>query len=74
MDYQTYKKQELEKDYDLIFTGNTAYPPNVDSVVYLANEIMPLVWKDKPAIRLVIVGAKPSPKVQKLKSILNFNN
>lgn len=68
VDYQTYKKQELQKEYDLIFTGNMAYPPNVDSVVYLASEIMPLVWKDNPDIRLVIVGAKPSPKVQKLKN------
>lgn len=68
VDYSTYQHKELEKEYDLIFTGNMAYPPNVDSVVYLVNNIMPLVWQKEPNINLVIVGAKPAPKVQKLKS------
>jgi len=45
-----------------------AYPPNVDSVIYLVNNIMPLVWKKRPNIKLVIVGAQPSVKVLKLRS------
>jgi len=68
VDYQTYQQKEVEKSYDLIFTGNMAYPPNVDSAVYLANEIMPLVWQQKPKTKLVIVGAKPDAKVKKLSS------
>ena len=68
VDYETYKHTEIEKEFDLIFTGNMAYPPNVDSVVYLVNKIMPLVWEQRPKIRLVIVGAQPSAKVLKLKS------
>ncbi|PCJ27445.1 MAG: glycosyltransferase [Flavobacteriales bacterium] len=68
VDYDTYKHKELTKEYDLIFTGNMAYPPNVDSVIYLVNNIMPLVWKEQPNIKLVIVGAQPSSKVLKLKS------
>lgn len=68
VDYNTYKTQELPKKYDLIFTGNMAYPPNIDSVVYLVNNIMPKVWEKQPNINLVIVGAKPTAKVLKLKS------
>ena len=68
VDYQTYQQIEIEKSYDLIFTGNMAYPPNVDSAVYLVNEIMPLVWQQKPKTKLVIVGAKPDAKVKKLSS------
>ncbi len=68
VDYEIYHRKETPKEYDLIFTGNMAYPPNVDSVVYLVNNVMPLVWKEKPEIKLVIVGAKPSAKVLKLKS------
>ncbi|MCB0402376.1 MAG: glycosyltransferase [Flavobacteriales bacterium] len=68
VDYGTYQFKELPKQFDLIFTGNMAYPPNVDSVVYLVNDIMPLAWEKLPDINLVIVGAKPSPKVQKLRS------
>jgi sugar transferase (PEP-CTERM/EpsH1 system associated) len=68
VDYNTYKTQELPKKYDLIFTGNMAYPPNIDSVVYLVNYIMPIVWEKLPNINIVIVGAKPTAKVLKLKS------
>ncbi len=68
VDYSTYQRKEVTKEYDLIFTGNMAYPPNIDSAVYLANKIMPLVWKTHPTISLVIVGAKPTSKVLKLKS------
>lgn len=68
VDYETYKFSSIKKEYDLIFTGNMAYPPNVDSVVYLVNNIMPLVWKEDPTIKLVIAGAQPTAKVLKLKS------
>jgi len=68
VDYETYKHTSTTKEYDLIFTGNMAYPPNVDSVVYLVNNVMPQVWKKRPEAKLVIVGAQPSAKVLKLKS------
>ena len=53
-DYDTFKHGELTKEYDLIFTGNMGYPPNVDSVVYLVHHVMPLVWKENPKINLSI--------------------
>ena len=68
VDYDTYKNKDVQKEYDLIFTGNMSYPPNVDSVVYLVNNVMPIVWKERPEIKLVIVGAQPTSKVLKLKS------
>jgi len=68
VDYMDYQAKEMDKKYDLIFTGNMAYPPNVDSVIYLVNYIMPLVWRENPNIKLVIAGAEPDRKVLKLKS------
>lgn len=69
VDYEMFKFQEnYEKKYDLIFTGNMAYPPNIDSVIYLVNEVMPLVWKKYPDIKLVIAGAEPDKKVLQLAS------
>jgi sugar transferase (PEP-CTERM/EpsH1 system associated) len=68
VDYNTFKHEDLVKEYDLIFTGNMSYPPNVDSVAYLVNNVMPLVWKEKPEVKLIIVGAEPAAKVLKLKS------
>lgn len=68
VDYSTFSQKQLEKKYDLVFTGNMAYPPNVDTAVYLANEVLPLVWKTYPNISLAIVGATPDAKVKALNS------
>jgi sugar transferase (PEP-CTERM/EpsH1 system associated) len=67
VDYGTYKFKEEEKCYDLIFTGNMGYPPNIESVIYLVKRIMPIVWETHPLIKLVIVGAEPDSKVIALK-------
>ena len=40
VDHDYFKPQEHEKLYDLVFTGNMSYPPNVNAVEYLANEIL----------------------------------
>jgi hypothetical protein len=32
-----------EKKYDLLFTGNMNYPPNIDSVLYLVQQVLPIV-------------------------------
>jgi sugar transferase (PEP-CTERM/EpsH1 system associated) len=68
VDYKTYKISETIKKYDLIFSGNMGYPPNIDSAIYLVNHVMPLIWKVNSAINLVIVGAEPDKRVLKLQS------
>ena len=68
VDHDYFKPQECEKRYDLVFTGNMSYPPNVNAVEYLAEEIMPIVWKTLPETKLYIAGATPDPKVKKAAS------
>ena len=68
VDHDFFKPQEREKIYDLVFTGNMSYPPNVNAVEYLADEIMPIVWKTLPDTKLYIAGATPDPKVKKAAS------
>ena len=68
VDHDFFKPQEREKRYDLVFTGNMSYPPNVNAVEYLANEILPIVWKSRPETTLYIAGATPDPKVKKVAS------
>lgn len=68
VDHDYFKPQEREKQYDLVFTGNMSYPPNVNAVDYLANEILPIVWKTLPDVKLYIAGATPDPKVKKVAS------
>ena len=68
VDHEYFKPQEQEKRYDLVFTGNMSYPPNVNAVDYLANEILPLVWKQLPEVKMYIAGASPDPKVKRVAS------
>lgn len=63
-----FKPQNLSPEFELLFTGNMSYPPNIDGVSYLVDKILPLVWKTHPNVRLVIAGANPSQSVQKLAS------
>ncbi|MCF8297402.1 MAG: glycosyltransferase [Saprospiraceae bacterium] len=68
VDYDFFKPFESEKKYDILFTGNMGYPPNINSVVFLAKKILPEVHKKNPEVNLVIVGANPHISVKALKS------
>ena len=68
VDHEYFKPQQQEKRYDIVFTGNMSYPPNVNAVEYLANEILPIVWKTLPEAKMYIAGATPDPKVKKAAS------
>ncbi|MDQ3192319.1 MAG: glycosyltransferase [Bacteroidota bacterium] len=57
-----------QKDYDLLFTGNMNYPPNIECAEYIAKEILPEVQKIKPGTRLLISGVNPSASVLALQS------
>ena len=68
VDLDYFSPRETTKKYDLVFTGNMGYAPNVDSVVYLVQKILPLVRKEIPGITLLVAGADPAPKVLALRS------
>tara|TARA_R110002050_G_scaffold109799_1_gene221315 strand:- start:33115 stop:34287 length:1173 start_codon:yes stop_codon:yes gene_type:complete len=56
------------KKYDLVFTGNMSYPPNVKAAKYLATQIIPILTKTHPDIKLLIAGTSPTPSVKSLAS------
>lgn len=68
VDHEYYSPMQCDRKYDIVFTGNMSYAPNVNAVEYLANEIMPLVWKEIPAAKLYVAGASPDPRVKKVAS------
>jgi len=49
--------------YDLIFVGSMDYYPNIDAVLFLCDETMPRVWRERPQTTLAIVGRDPTPAV-----------
>ncbi len=68
VDYSFFKPLERQQEYDLVFTGNMGYPPNINAAEFLVNKILPFVLKQKPGISLLIAGASPNLRVQVLKS------
>jgi len=54
-----------ERDH-LLFVGAMNRDVNADAVMWLCREILPLVRKEVPAVRLTIVGAAPTDTVQRL--------
>jgi sugar transferase (PEP-CTERM/EpsH1 system associated) len=68
VDTDFFKPMETKKEYELVFTGNMGYPPNVNAANFLAKEILPLVHTKAPGTKLTIAGATPHPSVQALKS------
>jgi glycosyltransferase involved in cell wall biosynthesis len=45
-----------DRDIDVIFTGNMAYPPNRVAAEWLAHEIVPALRRRRPEARVVVVG------------------
>lgn len=63
-----FKPLDRIKKYDLVFTGNMAYPPNVNSVEFLAQKVLPLLKEKKPHIKILISGATPDKHVRDAKN------
>lgn len=57
--------ENLNKDTDIVFTGNMSYPPNVTAAQFIAVEILPLL-PDKTRVK--IAGSSPSKEVLRLGS------
>ena len=44
---------------DVVFVGGFPHSPNVDAALFIAREIMPLVWREVDRARLVLIGYAP---------------
>lgn len=55
-----------EEPATLLLVGNFTHPPNVDAALWLVHEILPLLQRWRPDIRLEIVGNSPPQSVQLL--------
>jgi sugar transferase (PEP-CTERM/EpsH1 system associated) len=68
VDIDFFTPQKTAKEFDLLFTGNMSYPPNVLSVEYIVKRILPIVHIVNPDVRLLIAGIDPSHRVKMLAS------
>lgn len=69
VDFDTFSpNKSTVKKYELAFTGNMSYPPNIKAAQYLAAEVLPILIQQNPNVKLVIAGADPHSSVKKLAS------
>ena len=50
----------------ILFAGKMDFRPNAEGALWLAKEVMPRVWQERPNARLVIFGKDPTPPVRRL--------
>lgn len=68
IDQSFFEVLPVEKDYDLVFTGNFSYAPNIEAAVCLAEEILPRLHKNGINCKLLLSGASPAKRVLELQS------
>ena len=51
------------EENNLVFTGSMDWLPNEDAIVFFAEKILPIIQKQLPAVKLWVVGRKPTQKV-----------
>ncbi len=45
---------------EIVFNGHMRYGPNLDGARHLVDDIMPLVWRQRPQTRVYLVGPDPA--------------
>ena len=52
-------------EFDIVFTGNLSYPPNVEAVKFIATKLKPEALKQGLNLKILISGANPSAEILK---------
>lgn len=60
---------KAKEKYELVFLGKMDYPPNEDAVIYFVESIFPILKREKQNLQFIVVGAKPTKRVLKLRKI-----
>jgi glycosyltransferase involved in cell wall biosynthesis len=50
------KNHRVKKSKNLLFIGNLWWKPNLDAIKWFIHDILPLVHKKEPSVRLLVVG------------------
>ena len=62
------KLPSFEQRAGILFIGSYNHTPNIDAVIWLCREVMPLVWQTDPDIKVTLLGSNPSDEVLDLES------
>jgi glycosyltransferase involved in cell wall biosynthesis len=62
------RKRDFDDTRDVLFIGSFDHHPNIDAMRYCAAEVWPLIIRQIPSARLIIIGPNPPPEIQELAS------
>jgi glycosyltransferase involved in cell wall biosynthesis len=70
VDFSNLRPGKLKRDRDmLVFVGHLAYAPNAEAVLWFAREILPLLRRERPSARFVVVGGGAPASLMALKGL-----
>jgi glycosyltransferase involved in cell wall biosynthesis len=53
----------------IIHLGTMFWPPNIEGVLWFAQQVLPLVWQEAPEARFVVAGKRPPAEVRALAEV-----
>jgi polysaccharide biosynthesis protein PslH len=59
-------RADPEQEHTIVFTGSMDWLPNEDGILYFIQEILPRISKAVCGVKLIVVGRKPSRRLQAL--------
>ncbi|MEN6371580.1 MAG: glycosyltransferase family 4 protein [Armatimonadota bacterium] len=70
VDFDSFPKAGLSPNArNILSIGTMSWPPNIDSILYFADEIYPEIKSRSDGVKLVIAGSKPAGSIRKLPSM-----
>jgi glycosyltransferase involved in cell wall biosynthesis len=71
LDVEAYRAGTAEPGlaFDLVFSGKMDYRPNIDAVLWFADEIWPRIKAKRPQTTWAIVGQRPHARLERLKTL-----
>ncbi len=66
VDLEAFAPNGSRDDNTIIFSGKLSYHANVTAALELVERIMPLVWRERPEVRVILAGAEPVAAVRAL--------
>ncbi len=68
LDVSQFQQQDAEAiPSDIVFSGKMDYRPNVDAVLWFADEVWPQIRQERPSTTFTIVGQKPHARLDRLR-------
>lgn len=68
IDFEFNRKVKTNAHYDVLFFGNLSYTSNIESAVFLAQKVVPLLLGQFPNLKVLIAGANPHKRVLALQN------